>query len=130
MQRCLSTDSKTEVHWELVYWHSRQNLAQVAGRTSSWYNRKISGHGITGKGGDTLAYGRTFYIRLSFTFSGNILNLLVLRRTEQIPAISRRCLLDLSSADLLVGVVSCLPCIYPAVTGTWPYGPVWCQIAG
>ena len=21
-------------------------------------------------------------------------------------------------------------CIYPAVTGTWPYGPIWCQIAG
>ena len=24
----------------------------------------------------------------------------------------------------------CVPCIYPAVTGTWPYGPIWRQIAG
>lgn len=60
----------------------------------------------------------------------NILNLAVLRITEQIPSISRMFLLNLSCADLMVGLVSCLPCVYPAVHSIWPYGPVWCQVAG
>ncbi len=60
----------------------------------------------------------------------NIINLTVLHMTEQIPAISRLCLLNLSCADLLVGLIACMPCIYPAVTGIWPYGGVWCQITG
>ncbi len=60
----------------------------------------------------------------------NIINLKVLHMTEQIPAISRLCLLNLSCADLLVGLIACIPCIYSAVTGIWPYGGVWCQIAG
>ena len=60
----------------------------------------------------------------------NILNLCVLRVTHQIPTISRLCLLNLSCADLLVGVVACAPSVYPAVTGRWPYGILCCQIAG
>ncbi len=60
----------------------------------------------------------------------NIVNLIVLKITEQIPLIIRICLLNLSFADLFVGLLSCVPCIYPAITGVWPYGAVWCQIAG
>ena len=60
----------------------------------------------------------------------NILNLSVLRVTHQIPTISRLCLLNLSCADLLVGVVACAPSVYPAITGQWPYGTLCCQIAG
>ena len=61
---------------------------------------------------------------------GNMLNLRILRMTKQIPAISRMCLLNLSCSDLLVGVVACAPCVYPAATGRWPFGAIWCQIAG
>ena len=39
-------------------------------------------------------------------------------------------MLNLSISDLSVGVISCLPTIYSALTEYWPYGPVWCQIAG
>ena len=52
----------------------------------------------------------------------NILNMAVLRLTDQIPSISRMCLLNLSTADLLVGVVCCTPCIYPAITGKHAVG--------
>ena len=60
----------------------------------------------------TLIMGISFLIIFS-----NLLNMIVLRMTVQIPAISRTCLLNLSLADMLVGVVSCLPCVYPAITG-------------
>ena len=61
---------------------------------------------------------------------GNVLCLRVLRMTKQIPAISRMCLFNLSCSDLVVGVVACAPCVYPAATGRWPFGATWCQIAG
>ena len=60
----------------------------------------------------------------------NIINLATLRRTKQIPRISRLCLMNLSTADLCVGLIACAPCVYPAVTGVWPYGIAWCQVAG
>ena len=60
----------------------------------------------------------------------NIINLYVLEKTPQIPRISCICLKNLSCADLLVGCVSCAPCIGSAILQKWPYGDVWCQIAG
>lgn len=53
---------------------------------------------------------------LIFTISfliiaSNVINLSVLRSTRQIPSISRYCLINLSSADFLVGCVSCAPCV-------------------
>ncbi|XP_064616505.1 5-hydroxytryptamine receptor 6-like [Liolophura sinensis] len=60
----------------------------------------------------------------------NLLNLVVLRKTRQIPLIAKVCVLNLSIADLTSGVLCMLPCLVPAVTGTWPYGTEWCQIAG
>ncbi|KAI0211199.1 hypothetical protein LSAT2_003994 [Lamellibrachia satsuma] len=61
---------------------------------------------------------------------GNVLNVRILRMTKQIPTISRMCLLNLSCSDLIVGVVACAPCVYPAATGRWPFGVIWCQTAG
>lgn len=60
----------------------------------------------------------------------NMINLFVLRLTEQIPEISRMCLMNLSCADLIVGLLSCLPATYPAVHAVWPYGSAWCQVSG
>ncbi|XP_064617051.1 trace amine-associated receptor 13c-like [Liolophura sinensis] len=60
----------------------------------------------------------------------NLLNLIVLQKTRQIPPIAKICVLNLSVADLSSGVVCMLPCLVPAVTGSWPYGTIWCQIAG
>ena len=60
----------------------------------------------------------------------NVLNIYILSRKCHVPKISRVFLLNLSCSDLFVGLISCLPTIYSAVTEYWPYGPVWCQIAG
>ena len=69
------------------------------------------------------------FIALAIIFS-NIINLVVLRQTKELPQISRTCLMNLGCADMAVGVIVALPCIVPAATGRWPYGRVWCQIAG
>ena len=60
----------------------------------------------------------------------NILNIHILSRNSQIPRISRLFLLNLSTSDLCVGLISCIPNIYSSVIGYWPYGSVWCQVAG
>ena len=60
----------------------------------------------------------------------NIINLIVLYHMKQLPRVSRLFLLNLSFSDLLVGIVACAPSIYSAATDEWPYGAVWCQVAG
>ncbi|XP_064599368.1 beta-1 adrenergic receptor-like [Liolophura sinensis] len=60
----------------------------------------------------------------------NVINLIVLRKTTQIPPNARICLVNLSIADLCVGLVSCGPSVYPAYSGVWPYGDALCQITG
>ena len=62
--------------------------------------------------------------------SGNIVNIVVLNRVKQIPKVTKYIMLNMGASDLLVGTVVCTPAIYPAITGTWPYGKIWCQIAG
>ena len=62
--------------------------------------------------------------------SGNIVNIVVLYRVKQIPKVTKYIMMNMGASDLLVGTVACIPAIYPAITGTWPYGKVWCQIAG
>jgi cytochrome bd-type quinol oxidase subunit 2 len=57
----------------------------------------------------------------------NLLNILVIQKTLQLPRITRICILNMSVSDLLVGLISCFPCIIPAFTGVWPYGEIWCQ---
>ena len=60
----------------------------------------------------------------------NVTNIYVLSGKCHIPKISKIFLLNLSVSDLFVGLISCIPTIVPSVTGTWPYGAAWCQIAG
>jgi len=60
----------------------------------------------------------------------NVINLFIVSKTQHIPRITRICLLNLSFSDLLVGLVSCLPCSVIVGLGRWPYGAAWCQIAG
>lgn len=62
--------------------------------------------------------------------SANCLSIAVLKLTKQIPYIARICLINLGAADLMVGLVACLPSIVPAIISKWPYGDVWCQISG
>ncbi|KAK6187503.1 hypothetical protein SNE40_005512 [Patella caerulea] len=59
----------------------------------------------------------------------NIINVLVLRKTHM-SSNARICLINLGVADLIVGCVTCAPCIAVTVMGFWPYGEIWCQIAG
>ena len=66
----------------------------------------------------------------TFIIVSNLLNFYILSRKCHVPKISKIFLLNLSFSDLCVGLVSCLPTIYPAVMEYWPYGPVWCQISG
>ncbi|CAD5113319.1 DgyrCDS2495 [Dimorphilus gyrociliatus] len=64
------------------------------------------------------------------TISANCISISVLRLTKQIPYIARICLINLGAADLMVGLVACLPSIVPAIISEWPFGDVWCQISG
>ena len=60
----------------------------------------------------------------------NVVNIYILSGKCHIPKISRIFLLNLSISDLFVGLISCIPTIFPSITGYWPYGDAWCQIAG
>jgi hypothetical protein len=59
---------------------------------------------------------------------GNLLTLLVLSRVQQMAWATRAFLINLSVSDLLVGVVACMPAIYPSVVGRWTYGATFCQV--
>ena len=60
----------------------------------------------------------------------NLINLAVLCKMSQIPRVTRIFLLNLSVSDLLVGMIACAPASYTVIIGHWPYGDVWCQVAG
>ena len=62
--------------------------------------------------------------------SSNIINLITLHHLKQLPKVARILFINMSAADLVVGLVTCLPCVYPSITGVWPYGDIWCQISG
>lgn len=81
---------------------------------------------------DTKRYVKSCLIIIisSLIVCSNIINIFVIQKTVQLPRITRICILNLSVSDLLVGLISCFPCIIPSFTGEWPYGEVWCQIAG
>ncbi|ESO92248.1 hypothetical protein LOTGIDRAFT_162903 [Lottia gigantea] len=64
-----------------------------------------------------------------FIITSNIINILVLRRTRM-SANAKLCLSNLGYADLEVGLVSCSPCVVVAILGYWPFGEIFCQIAG
>jgi len=61
----------------------------------------------------------------------NIVNLIVLASASAaMPLATRLFLINLSSSDLIVGLVACAPAVLPAATGRWTYGVVWCQVSG
>lgn len=60
----------------------------------------------------------------------NLFSMNVLKMTKQIPRISRMCLINLAFADCMLGLISCAPSVPSAVTGTWLFGPFFCQISG
>jgi len=61
----------------------------------------------------------------------NIVNLIVLASaSDAMPWATRLFLINLSSSDLLVGLVACAPAVLPAATSRWSYGDVWCQVSG
>ncbi|CAD5113331.1 DgyrCDS2508 [Dimorphilus gyrociliatus] len=64
------------------------------------------------------------------TVFSNSLGISVLRITTEIPYIPRICLINLGVADLLVGIIACLPSLAPSILDKWPYGDIWCQISG
>ena len=52
----------------------------------------------------------------------NIINLIVLASASAaMPWATRLFLINLSSSDLLVGLVACAPAVLPAATGRWTY---------
>ncbi|XP_074651623.1 G-protein coupled receptor 52-like [Tubulanus polymorphus] len=60
----------------------------------------------------------------------NIINLTCMRHLKQLPKTSRLCLLNLSCADIMVGLFACLPSIYPSCIDKWPYSIDFCQVSG
>ena len=72
---------------------------------------------------------------ITFISSGiilsNIINLFVLvSASGAMPWATRLFLINLSSSDLLVGLIVCAPAVLPAATHRWIYGDVWCQMSG
>jgi len=64
---------------------------------------------------------------ITFISSGiilsNIINLFVLvSASGAMPWATRLFLINLSSSDLLVGVIACAPAVLPAATHRWTYG--------
>lgn len=61
----------------------------------------------------------------------NAVNLVVLlSASAAMPKPTRLFLINLSTSDLLVGLIACAPAVLPAATDRWMYGDVWCQISG
>jgi len=61
----------------------------------------------------------------------NVVNLIVLASASAaMPWATRLFLINLSSSDLLVGLVACAPAVLPAATHRWAYGDAWCQVSG
>ena len=61
----------------------------------------------------------------------NIVNLIVLvSASAAMHWATRLFLINLSSSDLLVGLIACAPAVLPAATDRWTYGDVWCQVSG
>ena len=61
----------------------------------------------------------------------NIINLIVLvSASAAMPWATRLFLINLSSSDLLVGLIACAPAVLPTATHSWTYGDVWCQVSG
>ena len=53
----------------------------------------------------------------------NIVNLIVLvSASAAMPWATRLFLINLSSSDLLVGLIACAPAVLPAATDRWTYG--------
>ncbi|XP_041354313.1 5-hydroxytryptamine receptor 1-like [Gigantopelta aegis] len=60
----------------------------------------------------------------------NILNIAILRKIKGLPTIARMCMINLGVADITVGLITCVPSFVPAITNSWPYGDIWCQVSG
>ena len=60
----------------------------------------------------------------------NVINVYIWHGNKQLPPAMRHFLLNLSCCDLLVGLVATSSAVYPAFTGHWPFGSVWCQVSG
>ena len=61
----------------------------------------------------------------------NIINLIVLASASAAMSWATRLfLINLSSSDLLVGLIACAPAVLPAATDRWTYGDAWCQVSG
>lgn len=60
----------------------------------------------------------------------NLLNFAFLRTSKDISRVTVVFLTNLSTADFCAGLIGCLPSIRPAITGTWPYSTIWCQLTG
>ncbi|XP_033725114.1 neuropeptide FF receptor 2-like [Pecten maximus] len=112
-------------------------MADISDVTTTQWNVSLSKYSITVHKDYTFNDDPTRYVKVFFVASisimiimTNILNIYVVSSTKQLPRITRICFLNMSCSDLLVGLVSCFPCSVVVAIGGWPYGPVWCQIAG
>ncbi|XP_060066118.1 trace amine-associated receptor 1-like [Ylistrum balloti] len=112
-------------------------MAESPDSTTSKCNISIPKDIVSEHMGYTFSDDPTRYVKIFFValisvmiIMTNCLNICIVSKTKQLPRITRICFLNMSCSDLLVGLVSCFPCIVVVAVGEWPYGPVWCQIAG
>ncbi|KAI0242105.1 Neuropeptide FF receptor 2 [Lamellibrachia satsuma] len=79
---------------------------------------------------NSLSQGYAIVVVTAIIIASNVISMIVWRRIDGILPVTKLILLNLSVSDVLVGIVACAPAIYPAFTGHWPFGDVWCQISG
>jgi len=113
------------------YWHGVTSWNDI---TSSIEMTSMSGiSSIDGRYDRLTTVVQTTLIAVisSAIILSNIINLIVLlSASAAMPWATRLFLINLSSSDLLVGVVACAPSVLPAATHRWTYGDVWCQVSG
>ncbi|XP_006823267.1 histamine H2 receptor-like [Saccoglossus kowalevskii] len=68
-------------------------------------------------------------ILIFLTVLGNIVNIIVITKSKDIPQIPRYFMMSLAFADLGVGI-NTIFAVYPAIFARWPYGDVFCFIVG
>jgi len=133
---------------------------QINVNNCDWLDWNTSSFSINSTGGrydrlTTVVQTTLIAVISSAIILSNIINLIVLlSASAAMPWATRLFLINLSSSDLLVGVVACAPSVLPAATHrwtyrhtpTWPtwstclaqviymhrwtYGDVWCQVSG
>jgi len=79
---------------------------------------------------NSVMHGSAIIIVTTIIIVSNVVNIIIWSRMGGLARVTKFILLNLSVSDVMVGIIACAPAIFPAFTGRWPFGDVWCQVSG